>query len=157
MYVNQISGHIRNASVGDLQEILELLEINKLPTVGIQKHIQHFLVWENTSRTSTASHIGGCVGLELYGKNALLRSLSIHPQYQKHGIGSQLLNSIIQHAKMMESKVLFLLTTTAEGFFEKYHFHSISRDNVPLGIKESIEFKSACPSTASCMIRKLDI
>ena len=153
MIMDQITGKIRKALPTDLQDIFQLLEMNELPTVGVQQHLHQFLVWENT----TESQIGGCIGLEVYGQDALLRSLSVHPQHQGKGIGSHLLSSIIENAKMMNIKNLFLLTTTADMFFERHHFTGINRDAVSGGVKESVEFRSVCPSTAICMTRNLDI
>jgi amino-acid N-acetyltransferase len=97
------------------------------------------------------------VGLELYGMDALLRSLSVYPQYQGKGIGAQLLNSIIAQAIERNIEKLFLLTTDSDSYFERFHFTTINRDDVPMGIKESVEFQSACPSTAICMTKKLDV
>jgi amino-acid N-acetyltransferase len=155
MKMNLISGKIRQASLSDLQDILQLLEMNGLPIIGMQIHLDQFLVWEIHPKDTDEHQIRGCVGLEIYGKYALLRSLSIHPQYQCKGIGTQLLNSIIAQAREMNIANLFLLTTTADSFFEKHHFTRISRENAPVSVRKSVEFKSACPSTAICLTRKM--
>jgi amino-acid N-acetyltransferase len=145
-------GEIRNALPKDFQDILQLLDMNKLPTFGVQQHLRHFLVWEDMAE----SRIEGCIGFEVYGKDALLRSLSVHPQYQGKGVGSHLLNSIITQAKKKNIKRLFLLTTTADKFFETHHFIRINRDDASDSVKESMEFQSLCPSTAICMTKDLD-
>jgi len=44
-----------------------------------------------------------------------------------------------------------LLTTTADGFFQKQGWKVIHRNEVPEKIKTSTEFASICPSTAICM------
>ena len=46
---------------------------------------------------------------------------------------------------------VYLLTTTAEQFFPKWGFVQIPRDDVPAGVQQSVEFQSACPSTAIVM------
>lgn len=150
--MDQITGKIRNALPQDFRDILQLLDMNELPTVGVQQHLHQFLVWEDMAE----SHIEGCIGLEVYGKDALLRSLSVHPKHQGKGVGSQLLNSIIIQAKKENIKSLFLLTTTADKFFKKHHFTRINREDASRGVKESPEFKSICPSTATCMTKSLD-
>ena len=149
-------GRIRRASPQDLHEILKLLDSNDLPTIGVDQHLHQFLVWEMDTTDSIDSYIGGCVGLELYGKHALLRSLSVHFQYQGKGIGTQLLNSIIRQAKDMDIRNLYLLTTTASEFFDKQNFMRISRNDAPDVIKASLEFSNICPSTAICMTRNLE-
>ena len=152
MKMNQEFGRIRNASPKDLQEILQLLDINELPIIGVQQHLRHFLVWEDMPE----SRIRGCIGLEVYGKDGLLRSLSVHPQYQRKGVGSHLLNSSIKHAKGKNIENLFLLTTTADRFFEKHQFIRINRNDASDSVKESVEFQRLCPSIAICMTKNLD-
>jgi amino-acid N-acetyltransferase len=153
--VTQIAGKIRKALPSDIRSVLQLLEVNGLPTEGVHQHFHQFLVWESIPGNSAESRIGGCVGLELYGHNALLRSLSIDPQYQSKGVGTQLLNLISTLASARDVERLFLLTTTADSYFDRHHFTRISRDYVPMSVKESIEFQSACPSTAVCMVRNM--
>jgi N-acetylglutamate synthase-like GNAT family acetyltransferase len=148
---------IRKALPADFQAILQLLNANGLPTIGVQRHLQQYLVWAVITKDSTESHIRGCVGLELYGKDALLRSLSVNPKYQGKSIGTQLLRSIITQAKENKIKNLFLLTTTAEFYFKRHQFTRVNRVDVPTDIKESVEFRSACPSSAICMMKKLDM
>jgi hypothetical protein len=46
-----------------------------------------------------------------------------------------------------------LLTTTASQFFVRYFaFRPVARDAVPEAVRQSIEFTSACPSTAQAMM-----
>ena len=50
---------------------------------------------------------------------------------------------------------LYLLTTTAERYFPKFGFERIERAEVPLSVQTSIEFTSACPSSATVMRKQL--
>jgi N-acetylglutamate synthase-like GNAT family acetyltransferase len=50
---------------------------------------------------------------------------------------------------------LYLLTTTAERYFPSFGFHPIRREQVPAGIRETEEFRSACPASAVVMERNL--
>ena len=50
---------------------------------------------------------------------------------------------------------VFLLTTTAERFFPKFGFEPVTRADVPASLKESVEFRSACPQTAVVMRKQL--
>ncbi|MGY5865130.1 MAG: GNAT family N-acetyltransferase [Candidatus Thorarchaeota archaeon] len=93
----------------------------------------------------------GSVGLELYEESALLRSLAVHPDFQGNGLGSRLVNSIIEVAKGRGINRLFLLTDTAEDFFKKKGFKTVSRDQVPDDMKQSIEFTTLCTSSPSMM------
>ena len=50
---------------------------------------------------------------------------------------------------------VFLLTTTAEGFFPKFGFALIQRNDVPRSVQSSVEFHSACPASAVVMRKVL--
>ena len=47
------------------------------------------------------------------------------------------------------------LTTTAERFFPRFGFERITRDDVPASVQASIEFREACPASATVMRRWL--
>ena len=55
----------------------------------------------------------------------------------------------------LEAPQAFLLTTTAERFFPKFGFERIERTDVPASLQASIEFRSACPSSAIVMRKAL--
>ena len=46
---------------------------------------------------------------------------------------------------------IYLLTTTAERYFPKFGFEPVARADVPATVQTSIEFTSACPSSATVM------
>ena len=50
---------------------------------------------------------------------------------------------------------VFLLTTTAEGFFPRFGFERIQRSDVPSSVQTSVEFRSACPASAVVMRTRL--
>jgi amino-acid N-acetyltransferase len=95
------------------------------------------------------------VGLEIYGNNALLRSLAISKEYQCLGYGSLLYQTIIEHAKTYCIKNIYLLTESAEKFFARRGFKKISRKKVETEVKNSLEFTTTCPKSATCMKLKL--
>lgn len=49
-----------------------------------------------------------------------------------------------------------LLTTTAADYFTRFGFHVIPRESAPEAVRASVEFREACPETATVMIRALD-
>ncbi len=91
----------------------------------------------------------GCVGLEVYDRYALLRSLAVHPDFQGRGIGKQLVSRIIERARVKGIGQLYLLTDTAEDFFRKIGFDYVDREDVPASVRQSIEFTTLCPTAAS--------
>jgi amino-acid N-acetyltransferase len=46
---------------------------------------------------------------------------------------------------------VFLLTTTAEHYFSALGFARVERHDVPASVQTSIEFTTACPSSATVM------
>lgn len=138
---------IKKALYNDLPGIRSLLRDNDLPFEDItQGKIEHFEISVN------GASLNGTVGLEVYKKNALLRSLAIKKVQQNSGIGSILVKSILRYALEKGINKVYLLTNTAEMYFRKKGFITISRLDVPQEITETEEFASLCPASAVCMM-----
>ncbi len=140
---------IRKATQEDSKFIFTLLKSVDLPTDGVKEHIKDFLILLDKS------NIIGSVGIECYGKKALLRSLAVHPSYQKNGYGNLLYEKILSEVKKKNIGEIYLLTESAENFFERQGFKTISRSEVDEIVKESVEFKYVCPESCTCMNLKL--
>ena len=54
-------------------------------------------------------------------------------------------------ARSLGADAAYLLTTTAGDFFPRFGFAPVERADVPDDVKQSIEFRSACPSSALAM------
>jgi amino-acid N-acetyltransferase len=59
----------------------------------------------------------------------------------------------IDEAHRRGATAIYLLTTTAEGFFPRFGFVAVDRGSMPSSIQGSIEFRSACPASAIAMRR----
>lgn len=71
------------------------------------------------------------VALNIYSSDlAEVRTLVVHPNYQRQGIGWLLLQSLEQEAKFLGLKELFVLTYQ-QGFFEKLGFKEINKSQIP--------------------------
>jgi phosphinothricin acetyltransferase len=142
---------IRAAQPADWPAVAELLAASGLPTAGLREHFASALV---------AVESGGVVGsaaLELYPEGALLRSVAVSAAARGSGIGRELTQAAIRLAERRHAPAIYLLTTTAERYFPKFGFETISRGAVPLSIQSSVEFTSACPASAAVMRRRLRI
>jgi amino-acid N-acetyltransferase len=95
------------------------------------------------------------VGLEIKSRSALLRSLAVDADYRSRGVATSLVGQIEDYARSMEVGSLYLLTLTAEGFFNKCGYRPIARDSAPAAIQETAEFRNLCPASAVCMVRHL--
>jgi amino-acid N-acetyltransferase len=137
------------ASADDLGGIRALLTHVHLPSQDVGAPNQTFVV------ARAGGELVGCVALEQYGGDALLRSLAVIPRLQSTGIGKALYAKAVDGAAESGTCVLYLLTTTAAPFFAKVGFTQIDRAEVPIAIRESPEFRSLCPASAVCMMRAL--
>jgi len=139
---------IEDATPSDANEVLGLLERTHLTTDGLVDHLSTTLVARASGR------IVGSAALEIYNDGGLLRSVAVDPAMQGTGLGHRLTDAVTERAIEMGIPALYLLTTTAEHFFPRFGFSRIEREDVPASVRQSVEFQSACPSTAVVM-RKL--
>lgn len=126
-----------------------LLSNQGLPSKDISRRLDHFFVIRENG------NIIAVIGLEIYGKDALLRSMATNPDYRKKGLASSLVDYIIAYAKTLQLTSLFLLTETAEAFFDKRKFSKIERRDAPETIRTSSEFCHACPASAALMKKEI--
>ena len=139
----------RAATSNDYDEIVALLKEENLPTEDLSKELPHFFVIESDGR------IAGAIGLELHERQGLLRSMIVHKDYRNRAIASTLVNELLQYATGAGIENVYLITTTAEGYFAKKGFDTIDRKHVAPVILSSSEFSSLCPSTATVMVKKI--
>lgn len=137
------------ASAHDLPAVHDLLARLQLPLAGVDEHVQTLLVAREGPR------IVGTAALEVYADGALLRSVAVDANQQGQGLGHQLIAAALRLAHASGVEQLFLLTTTAENFFPRFGFESITREDVPASVQASVEFRSACPASASVMRKRL--
>ena len=144
---------IRSARPADLGAVEALLSANKLPIAGVREAFGDFLVAEGDRPNVQPLQVVGAIGLERFGQHALLRSAVVADGWHGLGVGRQLVDEILDHARSIGVDELYLLTTTAERFFAQLGFRPTSRADVPASVRASVEFTSACPDTAVVMTR----
>ncbi len=130
---------------GDVDAVRALLDRLHLPSRDVGAPNQRFLV----ARSGEA--LVGCVALEVYGTDALVRSLAVVPRLQGSGLGKALYGLALDEARRTGLRALYLLTTTADRFFARAGFQRIDRAEVPPALAASPEFRSLCPASAVCM------
>ncbi len=126
---------------------MNLIEQAELPLQGVVDSFGNYLVVREDERL-----VGVC-GLEVHDTEALLRSVAVDKDFQGQGIGVALVDAALELARKMSLKAVYLLTTTAQGFFERCGFVSLPRSEAPVGIRESWEFKTGCVHSAVFMKR----
>jgi amino-acid N-acetyltransferase len=140
---------IQPAEASDLAAVRRLLETQHLPLDGVDQHVSTMVVAKH------GSEVVGAATVELYADGALLRSVVVDPSAQGRGLGHRLSEAALRIAMDRGTHTAFLLTTTAERFFPKLGFEQIVRDDVPASVQASIEFQSACPTSAVVMRKRL--
>lgn len=136
---------IEAAKAADIATIKSVLDANRLPVAGVEDHWRTFLV------ARAGERVVACGGAETYPAAALIRSIAVLPDYQRHGLGRRLVRQLLDRLSARGLREFYLLTTTAEAYFRKRGFKTIERDEVHPQLLASPEFQDACPATAVCM------
>lgn len=136
---------IRPARTSDLPAAVALVEQAGLPVEGFPEHLDHALV------ATDATGIVGCVELEIHEGSALLRSLVVAPGQRGRGLGERLTLEALHLASSLGAGDVYLLTETASEFFPRFGFAAADRASAPPALRDSVEFRSACPASAVMM------
>ncbi len=123
---------IRAARTTDVREIRTLIDsystdgsLLSKATVTIFEDIQEFLV------ASDGERVIGCGALHVMWEDlAEVRTLAVVPDRAHEGIGSRLLEHLLERARLLGTRRIFCLTFRKD-FFEHHGFVEI--DNTPVG------------------------
>ncbi|WP_110855848.1 arsenic resistance N-acetyltransferase ArsN2 [Paraburkholderia silvatlantica] len=142
---------IRSACSDDYPAIRTLLESEGLPNADVTiEQIPRFYV-----ASFANGSVMGCVAIEQYGTDALLRSLAVADRARRDGLGRTLVATVEQDATDSGVRRLFLLTTTAVEFFAAMGYQNFERTVAPSRIQSTSQFASLCPASATCMAKTL--
>ncbi len=141
--------NFRDAKKRDLGTIVGLLELSGLPTGDCREQIDGFVLVEEHGRIVATG------GLELHGKDALMRSIAIVPNRRNTGIGKTLCTELERRAAALGVENLFLLTEHAGAFFTGLGYQAINREDAPPSIQSTRQFSGLCPCSARLMFRKI--
>lgn len=133
----------------DIALVTRLLHDNDLPTDDLQgAHAVRFFACE----TSSGWAVGG---LEAFIEVGLLRSLAVEAAARNRGLATALVRHVETYAAEHGIHRLYLLTNTAESFFERLGYSRLARDAAPPAIRATREFASLCPDDAAFMSKTL--
>ena len=143
---------LRLATLTDEPAVASLLTASGLPLDGVHEALPCFVVAEH------AGDIVGVAGIEACGtagEHALLRSVAVAPSWRSRGLGRSLVTRTLAEAESRGVRALYLLTTTADKYFPNFGFSVTTRDAIPADVQGTAEFKSACPASATVMVKQL--
>jgi len=137
------------AYLGDKSQIRRLLSECELPTYYIHRHLKSFIV------AKAGKKIVGVVGVEVYGRMGLFRSLCVDEAYRGRGIAKMLNEKLLVYARTRKIERLYLFTFYAEKFASKFGFRKIDKKRIPKNIRSTWQFsKSLRYPSAICMMKK---
>jgi amino-acid N-acetyltransferase len=94
-------------------------------------------------------------GLEGTGPDLLLRSMVVCEEHRGEGLGKAVLSELEQYAVSQGAARLHLLTQSAVNFFAANGYELLDRDEAPVAITQTAQFKHLCPSSASYLRKTL--
>ncbi len=136
---------IEQAKKTDTTEVQRLLNDSNLIADDIDIHIGNFVIIRDQERIVATG------GVELYSSDALLRSVAVDCEMRGRGLGTEICEKLKEMARANGISRLFLLTETAEEYFKNAGFVNVDRDSVPETIRQTEQFSSLCPSSATVM------
>jgi amino-acid N-acetyltransferase len=141
---------IRAATQNDLEGVRTLVLGAALPQEGLEDQFG-----SGYAVAIESGRLVGAAGVERYGGYGLLRSVVAAPDRRGRGIGEALVRDRLGWAEHEGLEAIYLLTTTAAGYFPRLGFAPVERATVPAEICASREFTSVCPTSAVVMRREL--
>ena len=144
-----MSLNFRPARPDDLYAAVALLQSRDLPVDGFADLLRAQPA--NVHVAELNGTVVGCAALDVHGTHALLRSVAVASDLVALGVGTRVVNDLIGQARRSGLESLYLLTTTAAEWFPKFGFEVTDRASVPAALASTVEFTSACPSSATVM------
>jgi len=134
----------------DLDEVLALLAASGLGADGVPEHITDFLVARSNGR------VVGAAALEDYSVAGLLRSVAVAPDRRDWGLGRYLTHALIERSRRRGHAALYLLTDTAQAYFERFGFRLIDRSAVRPAVLASAQFQGELCKSSITMVLEFD-
>ena len=132
-----------------LAHLEALLSQNHLPTQDCVEQMQNFYGMFAGDELIAAG------GLEPAEDYALLRSVVVKTQYRAMGLAQKIVGYLLDLAESENRLAVYLLTETAGSYFQKLGFKPVPRKEVPEMIRQTRQFSTLCPDSASCFVMRL--
>lgn len=130
------------------ENVRDLLESNHLPISDLTENVQLYAF-------AIGAEQAAVTGLEVFGEAALLRSVAVADAWKGKGIGQNIVAETEELARVQGLRELWLLTTTAEGFFGALGYEKVDAQTAPPLMQRTAQFSGLCPSSAACMKKYL--
>jgi amino-acid N-acetyltransferase len=130
--------------------VVALLEAEGLPASDLtDAHLEHFFF------AGSEGSMSALMGLQMYGRDALLRSLVVSKAERGQGLGSILVRHAETYAASRHVCAIYLLTSTAEPLFSRLGYRHAERESAPVTIRSTREFADLCPASSAFMVKHI--
>jgi amino-acid N-acetyltransferase len=147
------TGMIRRAKITDVPRIAELISQHARrgkmlfrSYAELYETLRDFVVFQMDSGPQTGLIAGVCALEIVWADLAEVKSLSVDENFQKQGIGRQLVEAVAAEANELRIQRLFALTYEPE-FFSKLGFHVVDKASLPLKVWSDCV---KCPKRDGC-------
>jgi UDP-N-acetylmuramate: L-alanyl-gamma-D-glutamyl-meso-diaminopimelate ligase len=149
--LDAIGDPIRPARRGDMPAVRELLAKVGLRLGDVaDEEARWFFVLENEDG------VVGCVALEVFNDDAILRNLAVTEDHRGGGYGWMLADMAVNHARYRGVRRIYLLTESASDFFAaKFGFRVVDRSTVSHEVAASSVFRAS--SDTKFVAMRLDL
>jgi N-acetylglutamate synthase-like GNAT family acetyltransferase/SAM-dependent methyltransferase len=141
---------IQTAKATDFDNVKSLLTSSDLPTDDLELNLTNFLL------AFSDDQLVGVAGVDVVENIGLLRSVAVDLAYRNHKIAQRLITDLTRMVALQGVKTLYLLTTSADGYFQKLGYERIERTDAPQTIQQTAQFKGLCPSSAVIMSKNIE-
>jgi UDP-N-acetylmuramate: L-alanyl-gamma-D-glutamyl-meso-diaminopimelate ligase len=148
--LDAIGDSMRPAHREDMAAVREVLASTELEEPVRDDQSGSFFVLRNEDG------VVGCVSLEVFGDDAILRALAVNPKFRGAGYGWMLADTAVNQARWRGVRRIYLLTDTASDFFAaKFGFRIVDRSTLSRQVAASEVFTR--PAGAQLVAMRLDL
>lgn len=138
----------RKPTFEDIEAIFSL--VNSYAEKGVMLARSRNALYETIRDMLVAEEKGEIIGVGglhfMWDKMAEVRTMAVHPDYLKKGIGREIVNRLVEDGINYGVQQIFTLTYQPE-FFSKLGFYELNKDKLPHKVwKECIN----CPKFPNC-------
>lgn len=135
----------RPATTSDVPQVEALLGEAAAHAVTAGPGIAAFVVADSPSGPIAA------IALEIFGADAFIRSVCVHPEWRGKGVGTALVEHVLTEAAMEAVDSVYVLSSAADRFFARFGFVRISWSEMPFTVTRTLSQRGAAVPGATAM------
>jgi len=125
----------RRGRAGDLPTLVLLIAAGELPPLFLEPFVDGFLVVEHQDR------IVGAGGVEMYGEDAVIRSVVVDAEARGLGLGLEIARLLDEDARASGARNVFLFSLHAWRFWLRLGYDELPLDQWPEPVRENWQYQ----------------